>query len=48
MNPYGIGITGRHEIRQEVSPGDFNTQHISNGILEFVDGVEGQTVNNNQ
>ena len=34
-----------HDLRQEVSPGDFHSQKISNGLVAFEYGVEGRDPN---
>ena len=46
MYPYGIDGTKTHELRQEVPPGDFQPQNISNGLVAFADGGEGRSYNN--
>ena len=37
---YGLDGNKTHELRQEVSPGGFHPQDISNGLVGFADGVE--------
>ena len=41
MYPAYLKGTTTHDLRQEVSPGDFHSQNISNGLDFFVSGVEG-------
>ena len=38
MYPDIIDGTTIHDLRQEVSPSEFHSQHISNGLVDFVDG----------
>ena len=35
---YGIDGTNTHNLRQEVSPGDFHSKNISNCLVDFADG----------
>ena len=41
MNPPGLAINGHNELRQEGPSVKFNTQQISNGLIDFSDGREG-------
>ena len=45
MYPSGFDGTTTHEFRQDVSPGDFCSQNISNGLVAFSDGEEGRAPN---
>ena len=38
MYPSGLDGTTTHDLRQEVSPGDFHYQKIPNGLVDFADG----------
>ena len=42
----GIDRNKTHELHQEVSPGNFHSQNLSNGLISFADHVEGYTSNN--
>ena len=35
MYPYDLDITFSHELHMEVSPGNFHTKNISNGLFPF-------------
>ena len=45
MYPTGLYGTNAHELRQEVSPGDFHYQNISYVQVDFSDGGEGGAPN---
>ena len=45
MYPAVLYGTTTHDLRQEVSPGEFYSQNISNGLVDFSDGLEGRTTN---
>ena len=45
--PASIDVTTTHELRQEVSPGDFHSQKISNGLVDFLDCGLGLAPNEN-
>ena len=45
MYPAGLYGTTTHELHQEVYPGDFDSQTISNGIVDFIYGGEGRDPN---
>ena len=38
MYPSGLHWTNAHDLRQEVSTGDFHYQKILNGLVDFADG----------
>ena len=45
MYPAVLDVTTTHGLRQEVSPGKFQSQNISNGLVAFEDEVEGRAPN---
>ena len=48
MYPSGLYGTTTHDLHQEVSPGDFHSQNISNGLVDFANGGEFRTPNYKQ
>ena len=45
MYPTWLDVTTTHDLRQEVSPGNFHSQKISNGLVFFADIREGHSPN---
>ena len=43
MYPDGLDGNITHNLHQEVSPSNFHSQNISNGLVTFADGGEGRS-----